>query len=277
MPLSVWWPACRSVCGGLHAAECVVAYRQLPGITQDNLFRSYTYWTLIELWAPAEHNGIAPERGHVEWCKEQAYDHYTLAKHKADCFPASAPELGKLVSKATVALAREVASVEAVSGSRRTERFWVLIKFLQMAVGTHKQRLLLLLSTLMGSMVSVIRAIESNFVSSLLIASVSSAVSRQASDPSRAAHLARKAAAAPVFGDVFASIVILKLVTSLLRDLQSKVSSVGSGSIRKYLSRKLTWQVLSTDMADAVKHDSDGFTENKAADMMGYLQDEQVI
>ena len=153
-----------------------------------------------------------------------------------------------------------------------------------MAIGTRQQRLLVLISLLMSSALTSITAVLSNLQSTLLITSISAALTHHGEGAARMLHAAtrgqplhsmvsrRAKAAVPLFGDVLASIVVLRLICSFLNDLQQKVSREGSGSIRRDLSERLTWHILSQDMEDAMKQDR---KRQSPADMIKRMQSER--
>jgi hypothetical protein len=130
---------------------------------------------------------------------------------------------------------------DAATGTEQNLRFFKMLKFFAMVVGTRSQRSIMLLLLLTSCVRTVVQTIETNFSTSIIIQSIVA---------SGAVSGGGKVGRTMKLADVLSSIVVLRVTSNLLGNLQERLQKTGQDSIRLDLGNMLTQHVLSQDLED---------------------------
>jgi hypothetical protein len=135
---------------------------------------------------------------------------------------------------------------DAATDTEQNQRFYKMLKFFAMIVGTRQQRSIMLVSLVVSCARTVVQTIETNFSTSIIV---------QAIVASGAVSGGGKMGRTMKLADVLSSIVVLRVASNLLGNLQERLQKSGQDSIRLGLGNMLTQHVLTQDLEDVGKKD----------------------
>ena len=237
----------------------------------------YFMWMAMEP-SVVSAEGVRPERDHERFWngpdswerRVETLEWQTTMRPAADGFD----ELLKTVPRACVTMARTSLEAEEVLGSMRRERMFKLFRFLSIVVGTTKERALLVISWVLSSLQAICTTTEINFRTRLLVKTLSGAA-RAAVGRAGSLGSTSGAGVASKFGGLVFSIVLLKVLQSLLQDALEMTTRAGQGSVRNGLCERMARHLLSQDLADAVDAKRDRRRgDANPREIMTMLQDE---